>query len=118
VLLRVLVGAGFGRPPREPEYDLSRFNDDGAAAAAATRPAMTPQDMARLSELEASLQAQLAAGAAQAEAETSAPAPSPRPLPATALDPSETPAEAPSKEYGGDAGDYYPTEIHGQRKQP
>jgi hypothetical protein len=116
-ILRVLVGAGFGRVVSDG-IDLSKYKP-GAVATKAKPATDATGDLARIRALEESLERSLREGATPTVAAKVAAAP-----PAIKkLD--GGPAEAPKDEvlnpakpkgYGADQGDYYPTEVHGKSK--
>jgi hypothetical protein len=63
ILLRLLVGAGFGRPPKpEDEYDLSRFGQGGDEAVAATAERDPAAEEADLAAVTAAYEARIGKG--------------------------------------------------------
>lgn len=118
-LLAVLIGAGFGRPPKDPAYDLDRFN--GAPEPAKPAPA-EDADLARrfaehLAELERELEAGLQAGRAPAPA---GPAAAAAPLPPAALPaaPLADPPPAAAEQDKDFWGEYYPVTHNRPHPKP
>jgi hypothetical protein len=120
-VLGLLTGMGLGRPPSEKsDYDLSRFKDGKEKAVNAKR-AVTQADVDQLAQVEAELEAKLKEGAKPRAPGQEAPAAAPAPVKALNAGPLEqAPAAAATaakpKGFGADHGDYYPTEVHGKKK--
>jgi hypothetical protein len=124
-LVNVLARKGYGRTDPS-EFDLSRYKPSKPETAK-VKAGVTEADMAELARIEAELEAKLKAGAVGATAAGS------DADVATAAKPSVTvkvlaagPLEAPKPEtvkkskpkgFGTDQGDYYPTEVHGKKKE-
>lgn len=113
ILLRLLIGAGFGKAPAEAKYDLSRFGGSGGGGEKQDE-IMSEKDQRRLSELDAEMQRSLTA-------ESGPPLNASEPPPAESQ-PAELRGEAlaappvetrTQKEYGGE---FYPTEAHAPHK--
>lgn len=118
-LLYFLSSAGFGRAA-EDEYDLSRFKGSSKSKSAKAK-AVAAEEADKLAQLEAELEAKLAADAkprVTKEAVKVAEVPV-RELKGAPLEPApEVPQnEKAAKGFGADQGDYYPTEVHGKTKQ-
>jgi hypothetical protein len=115
-LVNLIAFGQLTQPPRE-SFDVGGPSTSTPAAATS---APTEDDLARLRQLDAALEAQLAAGATGATSITPADAPAPavRALSATPLEPiaAERPEE--DREFGADRDDYYPTERHAPPKKP
>jgi len=121
-VVQLLAGNGFGRPKSDEEFALSRYKA-GKTESKAGKAGPTEADIDQLAQLEAELEAKLKSGdAVPVTAEVGAAS-------ATAVKPSikvlnagplEAPKEAPQevhkpKGFGAGHGDYYPTEVHGQK---
>ncbi len=102
-VLNLLIGAGLGRPAKEPEYDLSRFKGEPEKAAAPPAAA----DGASLQSMTDQLEADLLAGAAArgAAAEEAAEAERVRVLDTSPVESAAVAGADADKEYGGE---YYP----------
>jgi hypothetical protein len=121
-ILNLLIGAGFGRPPRskEKEYDLSRFGKGAPEKKEEKKAVVTQEDMDQLKALEAELEAKL-----RAEGKIPPPAPvgprgaaAVRKLSAKPVDAPATPAKPEEKkEFGASREDFYPTEVHRPKKR-
>lgn len=114
----VAYGSMF-RPPEEKGTDLSKVNA-AATPVPAARPEVTAEDLARLEQMGAELEAELAAEAGEAVA----PAPAATERSVRDLSAASEPVAAaaapdgPAKAFGADAEDFYPTERHGHPTQP
>jgi hypothetical protein len=129
-ILKLLVGAGYGRPMvDEDEAYLARFKGGKEPAAAGKKTGATEEEMAELLRLEAALEAKLKDSglemtqpvglAAGASADTNAQVAerAAKKFSGTAAEEAKKPAKADHhKEFGADQGDYYPTEVHGKHK--
>jgi hypothetical protein len=122
-IVQLLVAGGFGRVRDEKdEYDLARHKSvSGPTAAEKNRAVVTEEDMDKLAQLEAEMEAKLKSGATDADR---APKPAAQPakpvVPVLAAGPLEAPKEDAKpkfkpKGFGTDQGDYYPTEVHGKK---
>jgi hypothetical protein len=116
-VVQMLVGHGFGRVKSEEELALSKYKPSKTQVKAGKAPP-TQAEVDQLAQLEAELEAKLRSGETAASAVTSA-----KPIKETVkvlnagpLEPArEAPREASKpKGFGADAGDYYPTEVHGK----
>lgn len=119
-ILNLLIGAGLGRAPREPEYDLSRFKGDSKSAEKA-KPVVTDEDMDKLKTLEEELEASLREGAFERQPVTATAGKAEPEIKKLTGAPLEGPKEEAAKpeahkDFGADQGDYYPTEVHGKHK--
>jgi hypothetical protein len=123
-LVDVLRRAGYGRGDVEKEFDLSRFKG-GKAEPGKKTAGVTQADMDELARIEAELEAKLRAGTTEstdvdAPAAPAKAAPAPVKVlsagPVELAKPEAVPEPAPRKGYGADQGDYYPTEVHGKKK--
>ena len=130
-ILRLLVGAGYGRPVDDDEAYLARFKGYKEQAAAPKKSGATEEEMAELLRLEAALEAKLKDSglemtqpvglAAGASADTNAQVAekAARKFSGTAAEEAKQVATKGDhhKEFGADQGDYYPTEVHGKHKR-
>ena len=122
-VVQLLVAGGFGRVREEKdEYDLARHKSaSGPTAAEKNRAVVTDEDLDKLAQLEADLEAKLKSGATDADrAPQAAPQPAKPVVPVLAAGPLEAPKEDAKpkfkpKGFGTDQGDYYPTEVHGKK---
>ncbi|MGH7214961.1 MAG: hypothetical protein ACREIT_09375 [Tepidisphaeraceae bacterium] len=108
-VLGLLAGAGFGRPPREKEYDLDRFGkaEPDPAKAVATIPADASDKLNQLNdEIEKSLGLEATAPAPVDEDQSKHPV---KQLSSKPLDPSATPDADPDGENIEYKGEFYPT---------
>ena len=104
MLLRLLVGAGFGREfPPEEQYDLSRFKGEPERSSAPPAMVHEPIDLEQLEALEQELRRSLAAQASASDQPTTEPRPV-APLNGTVSDVPLAQTEE-HKEY---QGEYYP----------
>lgn len=112
-LINVLTGAGFGRPrrpadePPEKKVDLRKVRSTSTSEPEPARPAVTDEDRARLDEVNATLEKDLAGAQITGDGATgAAPASVIRPLETRPLEPLvETKHDDEPKEY---RGEYYP----------
>lgn len=114
-LVNLIAFGQLTQPPRDS------FNVGGARAdtESASDPKITDEDLAKLEQLDAALEAQLAAGAASRD--QPAPQTSPasiKPLTAGPLEPVTADQSAADREFGADRDDFYPTERHAPAKRP
>jgi hypothetical protein len=119
-IVQLLVGQGFGRAKSEEELALSKYKP-GKAEAKKGKAGPTQADIDQLAQLEAELEAKLKSGETVSSPATVAAA---KPAKEAVKVLNAGPLEAPKEEskaddkpkgFGADAGDYYPTEVHGQR---
>ncbi len=119
-LVQLLTVAGYGRQPKEKnDYALDRFSGEEPKVAKA----VIIDEKEQLAALEAELEAKLKAGASDGDGQAAPKAAPAKPviakLTAGKLEvPKEVEAAKPvRKGYGADQGDYYPTEVHGKKKE-
>lgn len=117
-VLNLLIGAGLGRAPKEPEYDLSRYKGDSKSAEK-PKAVVTDEDMDKLKALEEELEESLREGAVarQPVAAVATAEPQIKKLEGGPLESAKEESKpAVNKAFGADQGDYYPTEVHGKPK--
>jgi hypothetical protein len=120
-VLKFLVGAGFGRPPREevPDLDLSRYSGKRKAARdEGPKALISDEDLQKLLEIEADLEKRLAA---DAKPRVAAPVVEEVAAPVRDLDarPTESHVQEKPKDnkaFGTGREDFYPTEVHVTKK--
>ncbi len=119
-ILALMIKFGLHPAPKHKDtYELSRFKSE-TEAPKKTAAEMTQSDLDQLEALEAELEKNLAAGASPraatiATATTAAPAI--RKLEgAAAKSKPAAPVAAPDKAFGATQTDFYPTEVHGKKK--
>jgi hypothetical protein len=116
-ILHGLVVMGFGRPPEEG-FDLAKYKPRKVAAAVPAT-VLSDDESERIKRLEEELERKLRDGAGPRVAPAAVAVAAPvKVLNAGAAETPKEDVNKPKKPkgYGADQGDYYPTEVHGKKK--